>query len=150
MARRCLINVIIKQEKPPVWENVLALFKINVSTTLFTYGDTLYNPSGLYIPPDYMQHEEHHSGQQGHNDEGAGKWWARYFQDPYFRVDQEAEAYGIQYAWWLINGPASLRNNREMRYRKLLELAQKLAGPMYGDVINLEGAKKLIKQHAGL
>lgn len=132
-------------ERPPVWDNVLENFNINIETTLFTFGDVIYNPAEVKIPEDYIHHEEVHAEQQGHTPEGAGKWWARYFQDPYFRIDQEAKAYAYQYDWWCNNAAKTIRNNREYRAKKLLFLAKTLAGKTYGNVVNLEGATKLIK-----
>lgn len=132
-------------QKPPVYKTILEHFAINVSTTLFTFADVIYNPATAEVPDDYIHHEEVHAEQQGHNNEGAGRWWARYFSDPYFRIDQEAKAYATQYDWWCKNGPKKYRNNREERTRKLDNLASTLAGPTYGNVINKLAAKKMIK-----
>lgn len=132
-------------EKPPVWEEIMAQFKINLDSTLFTYGDVLYNPAGINIPMDYVHHEELHAEQQGHGGEAAGKWWARYFQDQYFRIDQEAKAYAHQYDWWCKNGPKQYRNDKNWRGRKMMEIARTLSSPMYGSVVNYDGAVKLIK-----
>lgn len=135
-------------QKPPVWESIMANFRINVGTTLFTFGDVIHNPGNAHVPDDFVHHEEIHAEQQGHNPEGAGRWWARYFQDPYFRIDQEARAFAHQYDWWCKNGPKRVRSNREDRFKKLLDLSQRLASPTYGSMVNVEGAKKLIKQHS--
>lgn len=132
-------------QRPPVWETVLQNFRINVDTTLFTFGDVIHNPAGIQIPDDYVHHEELHAEQQGHNPEGAGRWWARYFQDPYFRIDQEARAFAHQYDWWCKNGPKKVRNSREHRMHKLRSLALSLASPTYGNVVGLDGAMRLIR-----
>ncbi len=126
--------------KPPVWETIMQNFKINVGTTLFTFGDVIYNPSAIEIPDDFVHHEELHAEQQGHNPEGAGRWWSRYFQDPWFRIDQEAKAYAHQYDFW-----AKKHKDRNARARKLLQLATTLGSPMYGNVVSIAGAQDLIR-----
>lgn len=132
-------------QKPPVWKQVMEMFRINIGTTIFTFGDVIYNPAQAPIPDDYIKHEEVHAEQQGHNPEGAGRWWARVFQDQYFRIDQEARAYAVQYDWWCLNGPKKQRNNREERAIKLHNLSTVLASPTYGSVVSVAAAKKLIK-----
>lgn len=124
--------------RPPVWDDVVASFQINPRTTLFTFGDLLYNPAGQPIPADYLRHEEVHAAQQGHGNEGAVAWWQRYLEDPWFRVDQEARAYAVQWDYC-----ARLRPHA--RATRLHELATLLSSPMYGGVVNLDGAKRLIK-----
>jgi len=127
--------------KPPVYEEVLRNFQINIASTLFTFGDVIYNPQQIETPDDYVHHEELHAEQQGHNPEGAGRWWARYFSDPYFRIDQEARAYAHQYDYW-----CKKHKDRNQRNRKLLQLASTLASPMYGSVVGQSGAVDLIRR----
>lgn len=130
----------IVYERPPVWEGVMLHFKINVDSTLFTYGDVIYNPPRVWIPDDYIFHESIHAGQQGHSEEGAAKWWTRYLQDGYFRIDQEAKAYAAQYDFW-----CKTNKDRNARNRKFIALAETLCSPMYGNMIGYEQACKLIK-----
>lgn len=135
----------ILNEKPPVWESVMELFKINVGTTIFTYGDTIYNPAGFEVPAELIAHEEVHSAQQGHTEEGAAKWWARYFQDEYFRMDQEARAYAVQYDWWCEHDHVRGKD-RNWRMKKMRQLATVMSSPTYGGVVSVDGAIKLIRQ----
>lgn len=133
----------ILYERPPVWENILNLFKINTDTTIFTYGDIIYNPAGFHIDDEYIFHESIHAEQQGHTAEDAAAWWARYFQDQYFRIQQEAEAYGAQYEFW-----CRTNKDRNMRDKKLRQLAATLASPMYGSVVGVTSAMGLIREQA--
>ena len=73
----------------------------------------------------------------------AGRWWARYFQDQWFRIDQEARAFAHQYDWWCANAKGG--KDRNWRYRKLLDLGARLAAPTYGSVVDTAAATKLIK-----
>ncbi len=132
---------------PPCHDEVLKHFNINTASTIFTFGDVIHNPAGAEVSEDFVKHEECHAEQQGHTPEGAGRWWARYFQDQYFRTDQEARAFAAQYDWWCKNGPPRVRNNREQRFHYLRGLAFRLAAPTYGAVVNERGAVALIKQH---
>ena len=130
---------------PPCADEIMKQFKINVKSTIFTFGDVIHNPEHLDFGEEYVRHEELHAEQQGHSPEGAGKWWARYLQDQYFRVNQEAKAYALQYDWWCAHDLKRGRD-RNWRSRKLLQVATSLASPMYGNVVNVDGAMRLIKR----
>ena len=130
---------------PPCADEIMKQFKINVKSTIFTFGDVIHNPEHLIFDEEYVRHEELHAEQQNHNPEDAGKWWARYLQDQYFRVDQEAKAYALQYDWWAAHD-VKRGKDRNWRSRKLLQVATSLASPMYGSVVNVDGAMRLIKR----
>ena len=104
---------------------------------IYTYGDTIYNPSGVDLPDHLIAHEETHSTQQGADPDA---WWDRYLQDPYFCIEQETAAYARQYAYIC----ATVRD-RNQRNRILLDLSRILAGPVYGNVIGTTDAYKKIK-----
>ena len=139
------------------------------SGVIYTYGDTIYNPSGIDLPDHLIAHEETHSNQQsvypvhespehldqkelakipprerisGHAtlEKRIDAWWDRYLQDQYFRIEQETAAYARQYAYIC----ATVRD-RERRHKILLDLAKVLAGPVYGNVISTMDAYKKIK-----
>jgi len=115
----------------------------DLSKTFFTYGDIIYNPGGVEIQPSVLEHEEVHCDQQKSYQGGVDGWWGRYLVDPLFRVQQEAEAYGMQYRFLCAH-----HKDRNRRVRILMELAAMLAGPMYGRTINRQAAGDLIKKHA--
>lgn len=131
--------------KPPVWEEANKLFKLEELKldTVFTYGNTLYNPSGHSIPMDLYAHEQTHAHQHNHDDTVAKLWWKRYLEDPDFRVEQEAEAYGAQYAFL-----CKREKDRNKRAQMLWTLAQALSGPMYGGVITHSLAMRKIRDYA--
>lgn len=132
-------------EKPPVYDEANKIFKLeeNGIGAVFTYGDTCYNPFGVPLTAELIRHEETHMEQQEGHPDVAAVWWKRFVQDPQFRVDQEAEAYGAQYKLY-----CQQHKDRNSRAKYLWQIATLLAGPMYGNVIKHAEAMALIKQYA--
>jgi hypothetical protein len=132
-------------DKPPVWDSVCLAFKINPTSAIFTYGDTIYNPNKLNLTADLVEHERMHMAQQEHSDEGAALWWGKYLRDADFRIDQEARAYGRQY-----DVICKVITDRNQRNRVLMDLARILSGPLYNKVVNVNTAMTLIKSFSKL
>lgn len=135
----------IVNEKPPIWVNVCAAFNINPVRVLFTYGDTIYNPDGVDIPDHIIVHEEVHEKQQAKEGMTPELWWGKFLRDTEFRLDQESEAYGVQYAFFCKH-----RKDRNERNRFLRGLAGSLSGPLYGNSIGLIEAMQLIRKRANV
>lgn len=135
----------ISNEKPPIYDEANALFKLDELNmgTIFTYGDTLYNPSKILLTQDLIAHEEMHAHQHQHDETVAKLWWKRFIEDPQFRVDQEIEAYGAQYKF-LCNS----QRDRNKRAVILHRLAGMLASPMYGNIITHSEAQRRIRESA--
>lgn len=127
----------IVKDYPPNIEDIRKKFDLKDKSIVFTYGDTLYNPTGSDIPENLMKHEETHEKQQGKDIKG---WWSRYLEDNQFRLEQELEAYRNQYKYVEENG------NRETKRDFLKHIARDLSSHIYGNIINFEQAKQLIKQ----
>ena len=128
----------IQQALPPNYNRILnSGMRPDPQNTIFTYGDTIYNPSGREIPDYLIKHEETHFLQQGSN---PNAWWNRYITDPYFRIEQETEAYAKQYDFM-----CQIVKDRNARYKILYQLALSLSGIRYGAVITQMSALKLIK-----
>ena len=130
----------IKNEKPPIYDHILQAGLAPSDGAIYTYGDTIYNPTGQPIPPDLVEHEERHSWQQA---DDPDSWWGRYLDDAYFRMDQEAEAYADQY-----NFICKKVLDRNQQYRILSRLSQILASPMYGSVLSAQACLNLIQSKA--
>jgi len=128
-------------ERPPVWEMVRAKFKIQDDKTVFTYGDKLYNPADVPIDEFLYAHEQTHQKQHAAYEGGPAAWWARYLEDREFRVEQEMEAYRVQYKAF-----AKQCKDRERCFRFRMQLANDLASPMYGAGIFPVYAAALILQ----
>lgn len=122
---------------PPDWIWRLATVELGANgNTVFTYGDTIFVPSGNALPPDLIAHEGVHRRQQGTDPDG---WWQRYFADVPFRLEQEIAAYRRQYAAY-----AGRERYRLARQQFLARLAASLAGPLYGRMIDVPTAAALI------
>lgn len=105
--------------------------------TVFTYGDTIYNPHGGNMDECLLAHEATHSVQQ--EKMGVEKWWTEYIVDMDFRLSQEVEAYQNQWTH------AKKEFNRAYRKFLLPNIAKDLSSEMYGSMVTLEEAKKLIQ-----
>lgn len=136
--------ITISEEKPPIWENARAVFRINLDTVIFSYGDTIYNPGKVEIPPDIMIHEMVHIGQQKGNREDAALWWGKYMRDAEFRLSQEVEAYGKQY-WYICTKKSQ---DKRVQWNVLKRFAEILSGPLYAGCVGLPRAIQLIKEEA--
>ena len=134
----------ISTDKPPVWENACARFKINPNSTLFAYGDIIYNPGKVNIPDDIIAHEMVHLKQQNNNDADAAIWWGKYMRDSEFCLSKEVEAYGMQYAYICQHKTS----NRQRQFDMLKIYAQTLSGPLYGSCVSMTKAMELIKEEA--
>lgn len=134
----------ISTERPPIWDAVCAAFNIEPLNACFSYGATLYNPNKLELPEHIIEHEKLHMEQQGHDEGKAALWWGRYLREPNFRVDQEARAYGRQYAFI-----CSYVGDRNARARVLGQLAKSLSGPLYDNAVSYLDAKRMINKRAG-
>lgn len=120
---------------PPMYDDLVRAVGRPGRIAVFTYGDTLYVPSGDDVVADVLWHEEVHSAQQhGAPDE----WWRRYLADREFRLSQELEAYQGQYR------RASEVLGRTERRQLLRTLSQDLASPIYGRLMTVAGARRAI------
>lgn len=137
--------MIIKNEKPPIWVNVCTALNINPKNVLFTYGDIIYNPDGVNIPDHIIVHEEVHEKQQSQEGMTPELWWGKFLRDIEFRIDQESEAYAVQYRFFCKH-----KKDRNQRNRFLVGLAQSLSGPLYGKSISYIEAMQLIRKRANV
>ncbi len=112
------------------------VFNLKGFKPVFTYGDTLYNPTRGQISQDLVAHEEVHERQQ--KLPGVKAWWNKYLVDEEFRLSQEIEAYRAQYAF------IKTQLNRKARMPLLKELATNLSSSLYGNLININEAKDII------
>lgn len=129
---------------PPIWDRVIeAGMQPNVNTVVFAFAPYIYAPvmHPESIPDDIIVHEMTHIEQQG---DDPSAWWNRYLTDPYFRIDQEAEAYAEQYRFICAS-----QKDRNRRALLLHRMAVILCGPTYGKVLSYSSARDMIKSKAG-
>jgi len=126
----------ILNEQPPILDKLLKAGLKPRETTVFVYGDILYNPSGVEIPPDILVHEEVHIRQQKDNKDFLEK----YLNDKEYRLKVEVEAFREQYKF-----VCEMLKDRNYRAKCLYSLAQELASSVYGEIINYSEAINKIK-----
>ena len=100
---------------------------------IFSYGDRIFNPSGISIPRPLMAHEAVHGLRQGADPDA---WWARYLAEPLFMLDEEIHAHHAEYR-------AAVKRHGH-RPRDLRGIAERLSGPLYGHAITFAQAQHAI------
>ena len=121
---------------PPNYDRIAEQFTLD-SSVIFTYGDTIYVPGGGDLNKPLIIHESIHSKQQA--DMGIEKWWKNYFEDEKFRLSQEVEAYRNQFVAY----KGSVHSQVKIAVF-LNGIAKDLSSDIYGNIITLEEAIKLI------
>lgn len=121
-------------EFPPIYHEVVAAFDLRGRQPIFAWGDKIYNPHGIAIPPELIEHERVHMRRQ--NGDPAA-WWRRYIDDPRFRLNEELLAHRTEYLAH-ISKPTVTRNQRRIVLR---HIAQRLASKLYGSLISVDDAK---------
>lgn len=128
----------IVNDYPPIYDEIDAAFSVrNLRGVIFCFGDIIYNPGGGTVTPSLIAHEEVHRDRQGSDVLG---WWRRYIDEAEFRLSEEIPAHQAEY-WHVAEGA-----NRAVRRRALKIVAKKLAAPLYGKIITLDEAKKIISR----
>ncbi len=130
---------------PPNIDEIDAVFHVKARHgILYAWGDTICNPSNITIPPELLAHESVHGERQMHEAcvnqyTSVLRWWYRYLSDPHFRLFEELLAHRAEYNFLCREG------NRQVRRRALAQTAARLAGPLYGRLLNREKAARLLR-----
>lgn len=127
-------------EKPPNWDAIIKVFPHVALKTgvLFCHGDKIYNPSKVHIPTHLLAHECVHSLQQK-DGITVEEWWDAYLKSPEFRFDQETEAHCVELEEYNLNF------NRVDRRQYIHRVADRLSGPLYGNLTTHRKAVRLLK-----
>lgn len=126
-------------EKPPFYDKVVAAFP-EVATmpyVVFSYGDVLYSPAGGDLPEYLLVHEAVHQKQQAETD--PDWWWDMYLSMKTFRLQEEIPAYAAEYAHF-----CKMYHDRNERSNFLQFQSLNLSGPLYGNLISRDDAKRYI------
>lgn len=123
---------------PPLYDEIAAAFDLRGIQAIFCWGGRIYNPSGILITPALMAHEAVHGARQGLDITG---WWRRYIEDPAFRLAEEIPAHREEYR-------VTVEHARNRNERRAAEkgIARRLASPLYGRMITLPAARRLVRQ----
>lgn len=128
----------IIRQPPPNYAEVVAVFPAAAHHgTFFCYGRAIYIPNGGTVSPSLQVHETVHADRQMAYPGGPAAWWARYLIDPQFRFDEELPAHVAEYRCYA-------DDPRPQRRFMLRQIAARLAGPLYGRLVTVHEAKRLI------
>lgn len=123
---------------PPNFEQIAAAFPMaRLDGTIFAYGDTVYVIGLDDLPPHLRAHEAVHLERQ--RGDGPQRWWQRYIADVEFRLAEEIVAHRSEYG-----AIRSAVRDRNAAHRHLLQIAGRLASPLYGNLVNPVQARQLI------
>ncbi len=131
------MEIVIAQ--PPMFDQICAVFPTAANKgVIFTWGKTIFNPSGTHISDELKEHELIHEERQGLFG-SIEKWWERYLVDVEFRVAEEMPAHVAEYKTFCKN-----HRDRNQRAHYLRAVASRLASPLYGNVISFKDAMKAL------
>lgn len=122
--------------KPPNYDEIQEAFTLS-GDEIFAWGKVIYSPSED-LPKWLIEHEKIHFKQQ---DGDPQSWWNMYINDPDFRLSQEIPAHQKEYEVF-----CRVVKDRNKQFSKKLELAQRLASPMYGNMTTTIKAMKHFKR----
>lgn len=125
-------------ENPPLFDEIDAAFKVAGKPIIFCWGRLIYNPQRIDVSPSLHAHEVVHATQQMQRG-GPEAWWGRYIAEPAFRLEQEIPAHRQEYI------VACLRRRRLSIEEILDRIAGKLAAPLYGNLVTLDEARRLLR-----
>ena len=115
-------------ENPPNIDAIDAKFHVKGKQVLFAYGDKIYNPLCVNVPPYLLAHEKMHGERQVAM--GIDAWWEKYIEDTTFRLEEEIIAHQVELRARLING-----GSRQVKRGIAKLVAKRLAAPLYGRMI---------------
>ena len=136
----------IVNDFPPNYADIIKVFRLVVDkkSVVFAYGDTIFNPFYVQVPPEIVIHEQVHCLRQAEYEGGPAAWWDRYLHDRQFRLLEELLAHRAEYKALMEAVP-----NRKMRKGCLAYMAKKLAAPLYDHNISVNLAKKWLGEDCG-
>jgi hypothetical protein len=105
---------------------------------IFAYGDTIYNPSDLFLPTAILAHEGVHGERQqklvyvgAEGPSGPEVWWTRYINDAEFRYREELAAHVAEFRDILSTAGRHYSQDRNRRAQLLMSTARRLIAPLY-------------------
>lgn len=123
---------------PPNYDEVCRAFNLRGLHPIFAWGEAIYNPHGIDVPPSLVAHERVHMERQQGDPFG---WWRQYIDSGNFRLREEILAHAAE----LRHMRSDRSIPRNQRRTALHLVAQKLAHPLYGSLISVRDAKRVIE-----
>jgi hypothetical protein len=127
---------------PPNYRAINDAFNVRGKNVIFCYGDRIYNPAGIMVGQDLVAHESVHSERQKAYAGGVESWWQHYIADPAFRLAEEIPAHQAEFQYWTRQPGADrpVKGFRSGAEFHRLQIAQRLAGTLYGRLLRLSEA----------
>lgn len=126
-------------ERPPLWDEIDATFHVAGKPVIFAFGGIIFNPENAKVTKELVAHEEIHGRRQGPTAELCFAWWRRYMKDQGFRLQEEIPAHQAEYK-------AYCKRHGSGRQKALEHIASKLASPLYGNLISIPQAFRIIAE----
>lgn len=130
----------LSTDVPAMAQKLLESFGVRFieDNLLITVGNTCHCHNGNIFNErsDLFVHEWVHMEQQ--EKMGVGEWWKKFLDDPKFRLEQELEAYKLQ--WNYIKDIIPDRNKR-FPFKK--NIVNHLSGKMYGGLLSYANAWRM-------
>jgi hypothetical protein len=128
----------IERKYPPNLDRIVKVFPAAMRHgIIFTYGDIIYNPSGVSIPKTLLAHEAVHAMRQ--KAMGVDLWWDTYIANKEFRFEEELAAHKAEYQAY--RGGA----HGFSRAGFLHFVAKRLSGDLYGQIATFDQCVDLIR-----
>lgn len=125
---------------PPMFDEIDAVFKVRGKPVMFAWGNKIYAPMQQgQISKALLAHEQVHGDRQFATAGGVEAWWRQYLEDRAFRLAEEIPAHRAELSHLLTKakGPS-------MRAHALSRTAARLAAPLYGNLITIAEARKVL------
>lgn len=116
---------------------------------LYSWGDTIYNPSGVVIPPWLIEHEEVHGRRQmggimpifaePANTQKVRIWWDQYLHDKQFRLREELLAHRAEFASFQKQAVSFKDSDLYLD-----TISERLSSSLYGNMVTQREARDLI------
>ena len=131
------MNIIVAS--PPIYDRIAEQFPAirGQKGIVYAFGEVIFNPDGVAIPPQILAHEAVHCERQ--KERGAAAWWESYLADQGFRFEEELAAHRAEYRHVCTTVKDGNKRNQE-----LFRIAGRLASPMYGSMVGAGKARSMI------
>lgn len=117
----------IRTERPPNFDAILKVFPLaDKPGVVFAYGEDIYNPSGVKLPPEIVVHEYKHCARQFAYENGVKTWWDQYLLNPKFRYEEELLAH-VEELKQALRGV----RDRNAQFKLFDRTARRLIAPLY-------------------
>lgn len=136
-------QTIVKAE-PPMMAEIDTAFRVKNKPVIFSWGDKVYDPMGVGLSPKLVAHEAVHGERQLQM--GVEVWWGRYIADPLFRLAEEIPAHVAEFEFCAQQPDADkpVPGYRSRLGMQETHIAQRLSGPLYGNLINTAEARRAL------